>query len=170
MDRKLEPDKVRFMIFIVFHIVLCVFAFFYAKDVVEFEPIADTMSDAYVDGTDVTHIVNAGIYAFNGIFAVITGGLYVLMMFVWSAILMIPFRIIAVRKTTQVTDFEVKATLVVTVVGVVLSLAAGMLFMGTGGLWLMGVLFLPVLIFELPVYWGGLWSRKISRQREPAKK
>lgn len=113
--------------------------------------------------------VNAGIYAFNGIFTVITGGLYVLVMFVWSAVLLIPFRIIAVRKTTRVTDFEVKATLVVTVVGVVLSLAAGVLFMGTGGLRLMGVLFLSVLIFELPVYWGGLWGRKFSLQRELAK-
>lgn len=165
-----ELNKVRFMFFIVFHIVLCMFVFFYAKELVGFEPIADTMSDAYVDGTDVTHIVNAGIDAFNGIFTVITGGLYVLVMFVWSAILMIPFRIIAVRKTTQVTDFEVKATLMVTVVGVVLSLSLGVIFMGTGCLWLMGVLFLPVLIFELPVYWGGLWSRKISQQRELAAK
>lgn len=56
-------------------------------------------------------------------------------MFVWSAVLLIPFRIIAVRKTTRVTNLEVKATLVVTVVGVVLSLAAGVLFRGTGGLW-----------------------------------
>lgn len=55
-------------------------------------------------------------------------------MFVWSAVLLIPFRIIAVRKTTRVTDFEVKATLAVTVVEVVLSLAAGVLFMGTEGL------------------------------------
>lgn len=56
-------------------------------------------------------------------------------MFVWSAILLIPFRIIAVRKTTRVTNLGVKATLVVTVVGVVLSLAAGVLFRGAGGLW-----------------------------------
>lgn len=165
-----EPDKVRFMIFIVFHIVLCMSVFLYARELVEFEPIADTMSDAYVDGTDVTDIVNAGIYTFNGIFTVITGGLYVLVMFVWSAVLLIPFRIIALRKTTQVTDFEVKATLVIAAVGVVLSLTAGVLFMGTGSLWMMGVLFLPVLIFEIPVYWGGLWSRKISLQSELTEK
>ncbi len=61
-----KPDKVRFMIFIMFHIVLCMFVFFYVKELVEFEPIADAMPDAYVDGTDVTDIVNAGIYAFYG--------------------------------------------------------------------------------------------------------
>ena len=158
-----EPQKVRFMIFIVFHIVLCMFVFFYAKELVGFEPIADAMPDAYVDGADVTDIVNVGIYTFNSIFTVITCGLYVLVMFVWSAVLLIPFRIIAVRKTTQVTDFEVKATLVVTVAGVVLSLAVGVLFMGTGSLWLMGVLFLPVLIFEIPVYWCGLKQIPIFR-------
>lgn len=42
------------------------FVFFYAKELVGFESIADTMQDAHVDGTDVPHIVNAGIYAFYG--------------------------------------------------------------------------------------------------------
>lgn len=56
-------------------------------------------------------------------------------MLVWSAVLLIPFRIIAVRKTTQVTDFEGKATLAVTVLGVILSLAACGLFRGIEGLW-----------------------------------
>lgn len=50
-----EPDKVRFTILLC-SILYYAYVFFYAKELVGFEPIADTMADAYVDGADVTDI------------------------------------------------------------------------------------------------------------------
>ena len=98
-----------------------------------------------------------------GLFDILMGALDAIVMSVWSAVFMTPLRIIAVRKHTRVTDFEIKGTLAAAVAGVALSLAVSALFVRRVNLFLMGVMFLLVLIWEITIYWIGLWERRQSR-------
>lgn len=51
-----------------------------------------------------------------------------------AVVLLTPFRLIGIRQSSPVTDFEVKGTMAVTVAGGVLSLIMGAICMGIGAL------------------------------------
>lgn len=75
-------------------------------------------------------------------------------------ILLILFGCIAVKKATRVTDYKVTATLKVIVLEIVLTLAAGVIFMEFGILRFMVALSLPILILESTVYWSVLRDKR----------
>lgn len=132
-----KADIVRFAAFIVIHIVLCAAIFCYAIDLGKLPP----------GGTEITigqHIVIA------------VRKLYILAMWGWSVLLLIPFKHIALRNTIRASAFEIKWTLAIVAAGVVLTVAVCMFYLGLGRFWFMVEMFVPVLIFELALYWAAL--------------
>lgn len=159
-----QPDKLRFRLFIIFHVILCASVFWYAYGLVYAPPAAVTVSDIYVDGENFTYIANTAVHGLNGVLSVITGVIYFAVLFAQTASMMIPLLVIALVRSAQVTGFELKASLAAALAGAVLTMAMGVFFLGIGNWWLPGILFLPVLLFEIP-YLIGLWAKKRSGQK-----
>ncbi len=156
-----KSDRVRLTLFIVLHIALCTSVFLCIMGLDQFI-FADVVSGTQSDATGVGDLMNFIGVVYKGILAVFLYIVCVAAMLVWAAFLVILLRFTAVKKDTRVTGYEVKATMAVTLAGVILTLAVGMLFMGTEILEMMGILLLPIVILEITVYWTGLWGRKRS--------
>lgn len=136
---------VRFAVFCVIHIALCALVFCYARQAGEL---------GTVDGVDYTNIDLSDLL--SGTAELLGGLLYMAVMLVWSAVLLTPLRLIAIRKNTRITKLEINATLAVVIAGAVLTLTMGVIFMGVGALFVMGMIFLLVLVLEIAMYWMGL--------------
>lgn len=156
-----KSDRVRFTLFIVLHIAFCTSVFLCTMGLDQFI-FADVVSGTQSDATGFSDLMNFIGVVYKGILAVFLYIVCVAAMLVWSAFLVILLRFAAIKKDTRVTGYEVKATMAVTVAGVIVTLAVGMLFMGTEILEMMGILLLPIVILEITVYWTGLWGRKRS--------
>lgn len=163
-NRTNNLEKVRFTLFVVLHIVLCASVFLCTLGLKEF--LFSDFLTAQSDPTGLGDIMNGLGFIFKGIITIALYVLCVAVMMLWSAFWVILLRFVAVKEDTRVTGYEVKATLAVTVVGVILTLAAGRLFMGTEIFWVMGILFLPIVILEITVYGIGLLGRNQSRDMQ----
>ncbi|MGN0607421.1 MAG: hypothetical protein ACI4JM_12965 [Oscillospiraceae bacterium] len=138
-----KTAKARLIIFIIIHIVLCLCAFLYTK---EFADIS--------------------ISAYNGVFYTINFIVGIAVMFFISMILIIPFRLISVRKLTEVSDFELKTTLKIIIAGIVIMLLAGIIFLGINMLIPMLIMTVPPLIFEIFLYWFSLKEKNLNGKKE----
>ncbi|MDE7287909.1 MAG: hypothetical protein K2N71_00185, partial [Oscillospiraceae bacterium] len=121
--------------------------------------MAEQVSGYYVDGSDMTEIVNGGISVFNsalGFFVLVT---YIIAMIVISAVAVVLFRFIAIRKTSCVTDYEVKLTFRVIAFGSAAALAAGLIYFKGQFFISMAIMLLIPFTFEMAVYWSVLKSK-----------
>lgn len=155
-----KSDKVRFTLFVVLHIVLCASVFLCTLGLKEF--LFSDFLTAQSDPTGLGDILNGLGFIFKGIITIALYVLCVAVMMLWSAFWVILLRFVALKEDTRVTGYEVKATLAVTIVGVILTLAAGIAFMGTEIAWVMGIMLVPIVILEITVYWIGLLGKKQS--------
>lgn len=142
-----KADIARFVVFIVFHVLLCVGVFCYTME------LRELYSELYADGA-------AEITDWWDIVIVLSDLWYALAMLGWSALLMIPLKLIALRKVTRAAAFEIKGTLAVMAAGSVLTLAVGAFAIGWEYFRYMIEMFVPVLILEFAIYWNALRGRK----------
>ena len=163
-----KTAKARFIIFIIIHVVLCSYVFLCTKGYAELvnKGAVEYISDLYVDGADFTDIANLGITAFNGAFSMLEFAGCVVSMFVISVILIVPLRLISVRKLTEVSDFELKTTMKVIIAGIVIMLLAGIIFCGINMLIPMLIMTVPPLIFEIFVHWFSLKEKNLKDESE----
>lgn len=113
----------------------------------------------YIDGSDFTPLLELGSLAVNGmllLFAV--GSSFVVMTFV-SALFLVPFRFIAVRKDSAFTRREVLGTLTTIVAGVVLSAAAAAILGGTECVAFALLLVIPQVLIGTLLYWLCIFLR-----------
>lgn len=92
------------------------------------QPI-DSTSNLYVDGADVSPIANLFISGANGLIGFITMIGYVIGTLLWSLLLLVPWRLIAIRKNSVIAEAEVTLSKWVLFGILILSLLLG--FIGT---------------------------------------
>lgn len=155
-----KTAKARFVIFIILNFLLFLCIFLYTKELSELlKEIKLEHTDAiYIDGTDFSGIFNLGVSFFNNVFSDVSMLLYSVAMLVISAVLFVPFRLISVRKTSKVSDYELKTTLKIILVSTVIIILSGIIFLGINMLAAIVIMLIPVLIFEM-LYWFGLKSK-----------
>lgn len=151
----------RFAVFSIIHLLLLVSALAYIKEYAElfYTEMAEQVSGLYVDGSDMTEIVNGGISVFNsalGFFVLVS---YIVAMIVISAVAVVLFRFIAIRKTSCVTDYEVKLTFRVIAFGSAAALAAGLIYFKGRFFIPMAIMLLIPFTLETAVYWSALKSK-----------
>lgn len=144
-----KADIARFVVFIVCHVLLCVAVFCYTME------LRELSSELYADGT-------VEITGWWDIVLLLRDLWYILAMLGWTAVLLIPLKLIALRKVTRAADFEIQGTLAVMAAGSVLTLAVGAFALGWEQLRYMVEMFVPVLILEIAVYWNALRGIKRS--------
>ncbi|MCM1089852.1 MAG: hypothetical protein NC092_03560 [Butyrivibrio sp.] len=149
-SRLKKSDRVRFTLFIVIHIVLCLSAFLCVWGLEQFVAL-DSM-DASLG------IIFALGFILEVVLVLFIQLLCPMVMLVEAAFLVIVLRFTAVKKDTRVTGYELKATLAVMLVGVALTWVVGVIFNGLGAVLMMGTMFFSVLILELAMYWIALWE------------
>ena len=123
------------------------------------ESAAEPGSVLYIDGSDFTPLLELGSLAVTGmllLFAV--GSSFVVMTFV-SALFLIPFRFIAVRKDSAFTRREVLGTLITIVAGVVLSAVAAAILGGTECVTFALLLVIPQVLIGTLLYWLCIFLR-----------
>lgn len=153
-------DKVRLVFFALIHIFLCLSAFLYTEGCVQGTDTAGYVDEMYIDGTDFTGIVNLGVFAFNGVLSVFAIIVCIGVMVFWSVVLVIPLRLIALRKCASVSVTELKATLWITAAGAGVALILSAVSLGIDCIVLTAVLLLVPLFFEMFFYLPRLHSRR----------
>ncbi len=155
-----KRSAVRFAVFVVIHILLCVSAALYAAECAQpGQPVSAPDSPVYVDGSDFTPLIELAVFSANGLFSSFLLIVYFAAMTVFSVILLIPFRYISVRKFTVVSPSEPKATLAVILAGAALTILAVMIFRGASAIPLVLLLLIPPLLIEILMYWLTLLFR-----------
>ena len=102
----------RFVVFALIQVVLCVLAFVFAAGISSAEPAFQTDGSIYVDGTDFTPLAQLGGEILNGALSLLALGASFLVTAVISAVLLLPFRFIAVRKDSILTRIEDRKSVV----------------------------------------------------------
>lgn len=159
-----KTAKIRFAIFIIIHIFLCIYAFVNIKGYAQMcrSDIAEKPSELYIDGTDFTGIAELGVAAFNGVFSLLgLTGCSVSALLI-SIILFVPMRIISLRKLSEVSISEIKATLIIIIAGTAAAFAAGVIFSGISMIIPALIITVPAFISEILIYWLGLKSKNVK--------
>lgn len=118
----------RFVVFALIQVVLCVLAFVFAAGISSAEPEFQTDGSIYVDGTDFTPLAQLGGEILNGALSLLALGASFLVTAVISAVLLVPFRFISVRKDSILTRIEARGTLIVILVCTAVSLISAAIF------------------------------------------
>ncbi|MGN1340906.1 MAG: hypothetical protein ACI4WS_11485 [Oscillospiraceae bacterium] len=150
----------RFVVFTVIHVLLCVSAALYALECAGAAEIVDSPeSGLYIDGSDFTPLAELMVFSVNGLFSAFMTVVYFAFMTVMSTVLLVPFRLIAVRRFTVVTRRERNAALTVILSGTALALLAAMISGGfQTGLYCL-LFLLPTLLIEMLLYWLTLYLK-----------
>lgn len=163
-----KTAKARLVVFTIIHILLCLSVFLYAKEYSELlkEMQIEYADEMNIDGSDFSGLFNLGISAFNNIFSFVSLLFYDVAMTILSAFLVVPFRLIAIRTLSEISDFEVKTTLKIILTGIIIVLLTGIMFVGIIAFIPILMMFIPVLIFEFFFYWFGLKSKNRNKDEE----
>lgn len=154
----------RFVVFALIQVVLCVLAFVFAAGISSAEPEFQTDGSIYVDGTDFTPLAQLGGEILNGALSLLALGASFLVTAVISAVLLVPFRFIAVRKDSILTRIEARGTLIVILVCTAVSLISAAIFGGAGCMVVALVLMIPQLLLSVLMYWLCIFLR--SRRQD----
>ncbi|MBO5069437.1 MAG: hypothetical protein J6K26_00275 [Lachnospiraceae bacterium] len=122
-------QKLRVISMGIIGILLVMFVFSCCSAIGDMTQPIDYTSDLYVDGADVSHIANLFISGANGFIGFITMIGYVIGTFLWSLLLLVPWRLIAIRKNSVIAEVEVKLSKWVLLGILILSFLLG--FIGT---------------------------------------
>lgn len=154
----------RFVVFALIQVVLCVLAFVFAAGISSAEPEFQNDGSIYVDGTDFTPLAQLGGEILNGALSLLALGASFLVTAVISAVLLLPFRFIAVRKDSILTRIEARGTLIVILVCTAVSLISAAIFGGAGCMVVALVLMIPQLLLSVLMYWLCIFLR--SRRQD----
>ena len=114
----------------------------YGNDIRKMTAPIENVTDCYVDGTDFSPIMNLLVDSTNGFLSAVMIVLNVVAMCVFSLILLVPWRLIAVRKLSVIDETEVKIAEITMLCAAVLSVIMG--FVGTGFTHIIYVLILSI--------------------------
>lgn len=154
----------RFVVFALIQVVLCVLAFVFAAEISSAEPEFRTDGSIYVDGTDFTPLALLGGEILNGALSLLALGASFLVTAVISAVLLVPFRFISVRKDSILTRIEARGTLIVILVCTAVSLISAAIFGRAGCMVVALVLMIPQLLLSVLMYWLCIFLR--SRRQD----
>lgn len=124
--------KIRTAVYIVILLILAYFSVGYSYGAYRAkmpDSFVDTnnINNVIVDGSDFTPFVNLAGEGINGLMAFVTSGIYIVIIFVVSLVLVIPFRLIALRKDSEVSKQEADITKCSFIAVSVLSLLLGLI-------------------------------------------
>lgn len=153
--------RLRVICFIVIQFMVCACAFLYSReyDVLRINGLGITQESIYIDGSDMTPLYNAMSEAYFGILGGVVLAIYFGYMAMLTAGLIIPLRLIAVRKNSLIKPGEHKAALGVILGGIVLTTGASALFISIESALPTLILLIPALIMEMLIYWLCLFRR-----------
>ncbi len=120
---KRQIARMVFMLVIAVLLVLSVFGYGYEIGNV-MKPL-DYASDVTVDGADMTAIVNMMVFGTNGLLGLIISAGYCIAMLIIALVLLLPWRLIAIRKQSVIAPIEMKVVRITYVVMLILSLVLG---------------------------------------------
>lgn len=150
----------RFIVFALIQVALCVLAFVFAAGISSAESEFQTDGSIYVDGTDFTPLAELGGEALNGALSLLALGASFLVTAVISAVLLVPFRFIAIRKDSILTHVEARGTLIVILVCTAVSLISAAIFGGVDCVVVTLMLMIPQILLSvfdvLAVYFPAL--------------
>ena len=128
--RELTPiQKARMLSLAIIHLVLVMLVWGYTREIYEMTTttLIEPVDDFYVDGEDMSGLVNLAQMGFEGLME----GTYIIGSMIGSGllslVLLIPWRCIAIRKTSMVTVSEYKMSFKLVAAFVVVSLLVGVL-------------------------------------------
>lgn len=103
-----NTNKIRVIIYGILLLICCYFAVGYCYEIggQNIPYIETTNNDIYIDGSDFTPIMNVLAYGVNGILGFITVGIHIIVISVVGLILLSVFCIIALRKTSVISQQE----------------------------------------------------------------
>jgi len=124
--------KIRIAILVVILLGLSYFSVGYAYEIFvssvkEYFIDTNNINDINIDGADFTMIFRLMGAGLNSILSLFLYGIYAVVVFLASLILVIPFRLIGLRKSTELTALEISITKWVFIVGIILSLIVGVI-------------------------------------------
>lgn len=149
---------VRFRAYVIIHIILCTFVFFYSLSLTESLISSDDLFPLLYIFFPIIILINIVLCAFHFIVTLWLAGILVALLL-----------LITVKDDSRVTEYEVSDTWEATLWGVIVTIVVHILFRGFRGLSILVVLFLPVLILELAVYLITLkHTARLTRARDRA--
>lgn len=148
----------RFIVFVVIHVLLCVSAALYDSEYTTLIRL-ESPDSMYIDGADFTPLAELAVISVNGFLSAFVTVICFAFMTILSVVLLIPFRLISVRKFTIITRREQRATLAVILAGTVLTALAVLIFCGVTSVPRLLLFLLPSLLIEILMYWLTLYFR-----------
>ena len=153
-----KTSAARFIVFVVIHVLLCVSAALYVSEYTTLIRL-ESPDSMYIDGADFTPLAELAVISVNGFFSTFVTVICFAFMTILSVVLLIPFRLISVRKFTIITRREQRATLAVILAGTVLTALAVLIFCGVTSVPRLLLFLLPSLLIEILMYWLTLYFR-----------
>lgn len=154
-----KTSAARFIVFVVIHVLLCVSAALYVSEYTTTLIRLESPDSMYIDGADFTPLAELAVISVNGFLSAFVTVIYFAFMTILSVVLLIPFRLISVRKFTIITRREQRATLAVILAGTVLTALAVLIFCGVTSVPRLLLFLLPSLLIEILMYWLTLYFR-----------
>ncbi|MGN1108384.1 MAG: hypothetical protein ACI4RK_03290 [Oscillospiraceae bacterium] len=153
-----KTSAARFIVFVVIHVLLCVSAALYVSEYTTLI-LLESPDSMYIDGADFTPLAELAVISVNGFLSAFVTVICFAFMTILSVVLLIPFRLISVRKFTIITRREQRATLAVILAGTVLTALAVLIFCGVTSVPRLLLFLLPSLLIEILMYWLTLYFR-----------
>ncbi len=159
MKQKNGKEKVRRYLFVILHGLLCALVFGYVKELYDTVQVIEPASNVNIDGSDFTALANFMVEGFNfgfSFFLLVLDGVFMLIL---SLILLVPYRLIAIRKETMPLEGEKRWFLSVMGIGAAVILLLGLIFVGIQAILPTVILYIIPGGLELLLFWG-FWKRK----------
>ncbi|MCR5122760.1 MAG: hypothetical protein K6B74_10105 [Ruminococcus sp.] len=163
MDR---TAKIRITVFVIILLILAYFSAGYAFSLYSsgaHAHIVDTENmDVQIDGSDFTPLFQLFGYGINSLLGFLLYGIYAIVIILISLLLIIPFRLISLRKTTVLSAAEYRLSKLILLAVTVLSVLVGLIL--THGTYIMPLLIYTAIwaVLALLIYILGISKRVVK--------
>lgn len=160
-----KTSKIRFAAFAFIFGLLCMFA---ASYVYEFHfnashlPGAEDVGDIYIDGSDFTGISKLFTEASMGIVKIIIAAVYCIIIFAASALIMLIFRLVSIRKASEITEKEYSLSKIYIWVCTALAYFISLCITSFSHIFYAFFIFFPIPLFAFLIYVLPLRSRRVT--------
>ncbi len=145
-----KTQKARILSLFFLNVLLVLNVLGYANGLKNAQPVIEYVDEVEVDGEDFSPIANLFIGSANGFFQFITIVFMIFSMLLISLILLVPWRCIALRKNSIVSEKEYKISLIMFGVFIIISLVSGLAVTRLSNILIVGILvFIPSLLILL---------------------
>ena len=165
-----KTSKIRFAAFAVIFGLLCIFA---ASYVYEFHftenqlPRAEDVDELYIDGSDLTGISRLFTEASAGIVKIIISAVYCAIIFVASALIMLIFRLISIRKASEITEKEYSLSKIYIWLCTALAYFISLCITSFSHIFYAFFMFFPIPLFAFLIYILPLRSSRVPINNKP---